>query len=87
MGGAKAETPLGLLLTRRLQLIGSTLRSRSDQEKSQIVMAFKDRFGSAVEEGRIRPIIDRILPLPEADEAHRIMQASEHFGKLVLQVR
>ncbi len=87
MGGAKAETPLGLLLTRRLQLIGSTLRTRSDQEKSQIVTAFKDRFGSAVEEGRIRPIIDRILTLAQADEAHRIMHASEHFGKLVLQVR
>ena len=87
MGGAKAETPLGLLLTRRLQLIGSTLRSRSDEEKRQIVLAFKDRFGAAVEEGRIRPVIDRILTLGQAEEAHRIMQASEHFGKLVLQVR
>ncbi|MCH2184710.1 zinc-binding dehydrogenase, partial [Myxococcota bacterium] len=87
MGGAKAETPLGLLLTRRLQLIGSTLRTRSDQEKRQIVSAFKDRFGEAVEAGRIRPVIDRILRLEQADEAHRIMQASEHFGKLVLQVR
>jgi putative PIG3 family NAD(P)H quinone oxidoreductase len=87
MGGAKAETPLGLLLTRRLQLIGSTLRTRSDQEKRQIVLAFNDRFGAAVEAGRIRPVIDRILTLGQADEAHRIMQASDHFGKLVLRVR
>lgn len=87
MGGAKAEIPLGLLLTRRLQLIGSTLRTRSDAEKSDLVKAFEDRFGAAVEAGRIRPIVDRILPLAEAEEAHRIMQASEHFGKLVLQVR
>lgn len=87
MGGAKAEVPLGSLLMRRLQIIGSTLRTRSDTEKSELVHAFEARFGEAVEAGRIRPIVDRVLPLAEADEAHRIMQASEHFGKLVLQVR
>lgn len=87
MGGAKAEIPLGSLLTRRLQLIGSTLRTRSDQEKTQLVKDFEARFGAAVEAGRIRPVVHATLPLAEAEEAHRIMQASEHFGKLVLQVR
>ena len=87
MGGAKAEVPLGLLLTKRLQIIGSTLRTRSDQEKDELVAAFESRFGEAVAERRIRPIVDQVLPLAEAEEAHRIMQASEHFGKLILQIR
>ncbi|MFP6639277.1 MAG: NAD(P)H-quinone oxidoreductase [Myxococcota bacterium] len=87
MGGARAEISLATLLTRRLQLIGSTLRTRSEAEKSGIVAAFEERFGKDLEDGTIRPVIDRKLPLAEAEQAHRLMQASEHFGKLLLQVR
>jgi putative PIG3 family NAD(P)H quinone oxidoreductase len=87
MGGAKAELPMGLLLTRRLQVIGSTLRARPTEEKARIVAGFLDRFGSALEQGRLRPIIDRVLPLAQAGDAHRVMKASEHFGKIVLRVR
>ena len=43
-----------------------------------------DRFGEALREGRIRPMIARTLPLADAMEAHRVLQASEHFGKVVL---
>lgn len=84
MGGAQSEINLGLLLTRRLQVIGSTLRTRPVAEKAAIVRGFVDRFGEALREGRIRPIIDRTLPLADAMEAHRVLQASEHFGKVVL---
>ena len=84
MGGAQSEINLGLLLTRRLQVIGSTLRTRPVAEKAAIVRGFVDRFGEALREGRIRPIIDRTLPLADAMEAHRVLQASEHFGKGVL---
>ena len=84
MGGAQSEINLGLLLTRRLQVIGSTLRARPVAEKAAIVRGFVDRFGEALREGRIRPIIDRTLPLADAMEAHRVLQASEHFGKVVL---
>ncbi len=45
-----------------------------------------ERFGAAIEAGRLRPVIDRVLPLGEAAEAHRIMKASEHFGKIALRV-
>jgi NADPH:quinone reductase-like Zn-dependent oxidoreductase len=86
MGGAAAELNLGQLLIRRLQVIGSTLRARSVEEKAEIVAGFLARFGDALAEGRIRPVIDRILPLESAPEAHRLVKASEHFGKVVLKV-
>lgn len=86
MGGARAELPLGALLTRRLQVIGSTLRARPVEEKAAIVSGFLTRFGTDLETGRIRPILDRVLPLEQAGDAHRAMKASEHFGKIVLRV-
>jgi putative PIG3 family NAD(P)H quinone oxidoreductase len=84
MGGAKAEIGLGELLLRRLSLIGSTLRTRPTAEKGSLVAAFVERFGAALEDGRLRPVVDRVLPLAEAPAAHRAMKASEHFGKIVL---
>jgi putative PIG3 family NAD(P)H quinone oxidoreductase len=86
MGGAKAEIGLGQLLMRRLQLIGSTLRARPVEEKAAIVSAFQARFAAALEKGEIRPVVDRVLPLERVAEAHRVMKASEHFGKIVLRV-
>ena len=86
MGGAKAEIGLAPLLMGRLQLIGSTLRARPVDEKAAIVAAFQARFGPALERGEIRPIIDRVLPLDQVGEAHRAIEASEHFGKIVLRV-
>jgi putative PIG3 family NAD(P)H quinone oxidoreductase len=86
MGGAKSEIALGPLLVRRLSLIGSTMRSRSAEAKAATVAAFEARFGAALEAGEIRPVIDRILPLAEAPEAHRVVAASEHFGKVILRV-
>ena len=86
MGGAKAEIGLAQLLLRRLRVIGSTLRARPVGEKAQIVAAFQARFGPSLEKGEIRPVVDRVLPLEQAAEAHRAVQASEHFGKIVLRV-
>jgi putative PIG3 family NAD(P)H quinone oxidoreductase len=86
MGGAKAEIPLGKLLMKRLSVIGSTLRARPDAEKAAIVSGFRSRFERALESGEIGPVIDRVLPLSEAGEAHRILKASGHFGKIVLRV-
>jgi len=86
MGAAKGELGLGPLLARRLHVIGSTLRARSAAEKAEIVTGFRARFGDALAEGRIAPVIDRVLPLAEAPEGHRVVKASEHFGKVVLRV-
>jgi putative PIG3 family NAD(P)H quinone oxidoreductase len=86
MGGAKAEINLGLVVAKRLGIQGSTLRARPVEEKAQIVAGFWDRFGAALEGGRIGPTIDRVLPLGEAGEAHALLQRSDHFGKVVLRV-
>jgi putative PIG3 family NAD(P)H quinone oxidoreductase len=86
MGGAKAEVSLAVLLARRLSVIGSTLRSRPVEEKASIIAGFRRRFGADLEAGRIRPVIDRVLPLEAVADAHRAMKASEHFGKIVLRL-
>ncbi|HUA34576.1 MAG TPA: NAD(P)H-quinone oxidoreductase [Candidatus Binataceae bacterium] len=84
MQGARAEIDLGLLLRKHLRIYGSTLRTRPVAEKAAIVAEFQKRFGAALETGRLRPPIYKSLPAEQAAEAHRIMQASEHFGKIVL---
>ena len=86
IGGAKADINLAMLLMRRLRVIGSTLRTRSVADKAEIVARFLGRFGEALNAGRIKPVIDRVLPLEHAAEAHRVVQSSAHFGKVVLRV-
>ena len=87
MGGAQAEIDLAQVLRKRLTLIGSTLRARPLEEKAVLVADFEAHFGSALADGRLRPIVDRVLPLAEAEAAHAALEASEHFGKIVLALR
>jgi len=87
MGGAKVELNLGIVLAKRLSIIGSTLRARPVAEKAEIVRGFLARFGGALASGRLRPIVDRVLPLAEAQAAHELVASSAHFGKVVLRVR
>ena len=86
MQGASGELDIAKLLMRRLQVIGSTLRARPVEEKARIAAAFQARFGASLEKGEIAPVIDRVLPLERAAEAHAVMERSEHFGKIVLSV-
>jgi putative PIG3 family NAD(P)H quinone oxidoreductase len=86
MGGAQGEVNLALMLTRRLAMIGSTLRGRSVAQKAAIVHAFRERFGHSLAAGRLRPVIHTVLPLEQAADAHRLMKSSAHFGKIVLRV-
>ena len=87
MGGAKAEINLGLVVAKRLSVIGSTLRARPVAEKAEIVRGFRARFFAALERGELRAVVDRVLPLAEAQAAHDLLEASGHFGKVVLRVR
>jgi len=84
MGGAKAEINLGLLMVKRQQVIGSVLRSRSVAEKAAIVRLFTEAVMPLFEHGAIEPLIHTVMPLAAAGDAHRMMEASEHFGKIVL---
>jgi len=87
MGGAKADVNLGIVVAKRLAILGSTLRARPIAEKAEIVRSFRARFGAALDGGALRPIVDRVLPLADAQAAHERVEASAHFGKVVLRVR
>ena len=87
MGGRKAELDLGRVLANRLSILGSVLRPRPVGEKAAIVQAFERDVMPYLAAGRIVPLIHRVYPLEQAAEAHRAMENSEHFGKLVLRVR
>jgi tumor protein p53-inducible protein 3 len=86
MKGATAEINLAIVLRRHLKIFGSTLRSRPVAEKAKIVRDFLARFGAVLDAGKLRPPVYKTFPLSEVRDAHRMMQASEHFGKIVLQI-
>jgi NADPH:quinone reductase-like Zn-dependent oxidoreductase len=84
MGGARSEIDLARVLSRRLSIVGSTLRARSDEFKGRTIAALLDRFAHLITEGTVRPVVDRVVPLEGVAEAHRLLAAGEIFGKLVL---
>src|SRR5690606_10540913 len=83
-GGRRAESNLGALLARRGVISATTLRSRSPADKARIVRGVRAQVWPLVEQGRIRPVVDRRLPMTQAAEAHRLMESSEHVGKILL---
>ena len=85
-GGARAEINLAKLMTRRLTLTGSTLRPRPVAFKSLVADEIARSVWPFVEEGRLKPVIHATFPLAEAAEAHRLMEAGGHVGKIVLTV-
>jgi NADPH:quinone reductase-like Zn-dependent oxidoreductase len=84
--GANSEIPLWRVMQRRLTITGSTLRPRSIAEKGVIAASVQRAVWPLVEQGRIRPVIHQTYALDQAAEAHRVMETSEHIGKLVLVV-
>jgi putative PIG3 family NAD(P)H quinone oxidoreductase len=85
--GAKVEIDLMRLMLKRLTLTGSTLRACSIEQKGRIARAVFSNIWPLFEAGRIRPVVDRTLPLERAQEAHRVMEAGQHKGKIVLTAR
>ncbi|HZR47791.1 MAG TPA: zinc-binding dehydrogenase, partial [Candidatus Manganitrophaceae bacterium] len=85
--GAKVELDLRKVMIKRLVVTGSTLRSRSVEEKSAIAAALEKEIWPLLEQGKIRPVIDRIFPLEKVREAHERMEAGRHLGKIVLTVK
>lgn len=84
VAGRRAELDLGMLLSKRLTLIGTVLRSRSLEEKVAAARAFREGALHLFEEGRLRPIVDRVFPFAEAGAAHEYMEGNRNFGKVVL---
>ncbi len=87
LSGKSAEIDLGQVLSKRLRLIGSTLRSRPDPEKAQIIHAFDERFWPLLVDGRIETVIDTVLPIQRADEAQQILAENRNIGKVIMKVR
>jgi NADPH:quinone reductase len=86
LGGSRAEINMGLVLTKRLTLTGSTLRSRTVAQKAAVADAVRKNVWPLLASRRVRPIIYATFPLAEASEAHRLMETSNHIGKIVLTV-
>ncbi len=85
-GGVRAEIDLNAMLSRRLSLVATTLRSRPVEQKAEIVRRAEADLLPGFADGSLRPAIDRVLPLDRAADAHRAMEAGEAVGKIVLAV-
>jgi putative PIG3 family NAD(P)H quinone oxidoreductase len=86
MGGTQVDLNLGILMQRRAEIRGTMLRARPLEEKILVAQALQRHLVPLFERGTLKPIVDRVLPLAQAGEAHRLMQSCETFGKLVLDV-
>jgi len=84
MGGRRAEADLGRMLAKRLSVHATTLRSRPLDEKAAIVAGVLEQVWPLVEQGAVRPVVDRSVPMRNAAEAHRVMESSAHTGKILL---
>lgn len=86
LGGWKTELDISAVMGKRLTLTGSTLRPRTVAFKGAIAKNLREKIWPLIEAGKIKPVIYKTFPLAEAREAHRLMETSQHIGKLVLSV-
>ncbi|WBB55684.1 NAD(P)H-quinone oxidoreductase [Verrucosispora sp. WMMD573] len=85
-GGRKGELDLGALLAKRGTVAATALRSRPLAQKAAIVRGVREQVWPLVEADRVRPVIDRRLPITDAAQAHRMVESNEHVGKVLLTV-
>lgn len=83
-GGRRAELDLGVLLTRRVSVLGTTLRSRPAAEKAAIVADVRRHVWPMVTSGQVRPVVHARIRLDDVATAHRMLESGEVFGTLVL---
>ncbi|CAG9176595.1 NAD(P)H-quinone oxidoreductase [Cupriavidus pampae] len=84
LGGGKAEIPLSDVLRRRITITGSTLRPRPPAFKGAIADALHKNVWPLLAAGKIKPVIHKVFPAAQAADAHRLMESSEHVGKIML---
>ena len=86
VAGAEATIPLGVVLRNRLTIRGTVLRSRRLEERAQDARAFASSVVPLLAAGTVRPVIDRVFPLDQVAEAHRVVESNETVGKVVLRM-
>jgi putative PIG3 family NAD(P)H quinone oxidoreductase len=86
LAGPKAEISVVQIMLKRLTVTGSTLRARTPEQKGAVVRAVHEHVWPLFESGRIEPVIDSVMPLAEAGDAHRRIESSAHIGKIILKV-
>lgn len=86
MGGIEAPLALAPMLMKRLRIIGSTLRARPVAAKTEVMDALFERVWPLIEAGTIKPIIEEVIPIAEANRAHALIAGDTTFGKVVLEV-
>jgi len=86
VGGSRVSVDLGVVLRRRLQILGTALRVRSLEDKIAITQRFRERVLPLLERGEVRAVIDRVYPLEEVRSAHERMEANLNKGKIVLRM-
>jgi putative PIG3 family NAD(P)H quinone oxidoreductase len=83
-GGRTTELDMGMVLGKRLRIVGTVLRSRPIEEKIALAREFADRAIPFFESGRLRPVVERVFPFGEISSAHELMESNATFGKVVL---
>jgi tumor protein p53-inducible protein 3 len=86
LGGREGQMDMGLILRKRLRIIGSTLRNRPLAEKIEITRQFKERFWPLFHDGRLHPVVDTTFPISEAQKAHDYVAEDRNIGKVILLV-
>jgi putative PIG3 family NAD(P)H quinone oxidoreductase len=86
LGGSHGEMEMGQLLGKRLRIIGSTLRSRSPAEKVKITQRFEAGYWHMLRSGELKPVIDTVFPIQQAQEAHAYVAQNRNIGKVILAV-
>lgn len=85
-GGSKAELNFGLVMSKRLKIIGTVLRSRSLEEKAEATRAFAEQVVPLLKSGAVAPNVDRVFKIEEIQKAHEYLESNESFGKVVLEI-
>lgn len=86
LGGAVDQLHLGKLLMKRLRIVGSTLRSRSREDKVILTEQLREKVWPLFADKQLEPVIDRILPIQQVEEAHRALETNATIGKVLLQI-
>ncbi|MCJ8170090.1 NAD(P)H-quinone oxidoreductase [Atopomonas sediminilitoris] len=86
LGGRKVELDLATVLQKRLQLLGSTLRSRSAEDKAELISALHSEVWPLFASGQLQPCVAEVLPITEAERAFALLESNQVQGKLLLQV-